>query len=206
MNKKLWDPTFSRQDLIIYNSAVKFSSSIITVYEEVLSFKLYNGDYSDKIKRFKVVRTPNVVVAAILYHIASRSVVLIEQCRAASLSVEQKEPWVLDIVAGVVEANEDLEEAMCREAQEEAGCSIEKLIFICKYLPSCGMSNEITHVYCGLITELPSAEIYGCAHEMENIKAIVFSLEEIKNLLVENKIITASALIALQWLLNNYST
>lgn len=52
-----------------------------------------------------------------------------------------------EVPAGRIESGESPEEAARREAQEETGCSISKLTFLCTNNPANGMSDLTMHVF-----------------------------------------------------------
>src|SRR3546814_15029769 len=59
--------------------------------------------------------------AVLLYDPARDRVVLIEQFRPGAYAAGF-EPWLIQIVAGIIEEGETTESVVCREAEEAAGC------------------------------------------------------------------------------------
>jgi ADP-ribose pyrophosphatase len=176
----------------------------IPVKEYKLRYRLFEGGWSPVLTRELIMR-PNAA-AVLLYDPEEDKVVLIEQFRMGALD-EKESPWVLDIVAGLVDEQETAEIAAFREAKEEASLSIQTLIPICRYLVSVGISNEKTNIYCGLIKiDHQAKPFHGLKEDGEDIQVHIMSVSNALHLLQEGKIMAASAVIALQWLAINHSS
>ncbi|TAK76029.1 MAG: NUDIX domain-containing protein [Gammaproteobacteria bacterium] len=140
------------------------------------------------------------LAAAILpYDPILDQVVLIEQFRAGAIANPQS-PWLLEIVAGVYEHDEQPADVAQREAREEAGCKILDIYPICEYFASPGGSNESVHLYCGRVDASELGGIHGLADENEDIRAFTLPADEAFILLQEGKFKTSPAIISLQWL------
>lgn len=126
-------------------------------------------------------------------------VILIEQFRPGALANPQS-PWLLEIVAGVYDINENPIDVAKREAVEEAGCKIMDIYPICGYFVSPGGSNEHLQLYCGRIDASNAGGIHGLVEEHENIRAFAVASDEAFHMLNAGKIQTSPAIIGLQWL------
>lgn len=165
-----------------------------------LRHRLFNGDWSRPIIREMLERGH---AAAILPYDPTRDqVVLIEQFRVGAMSVATG-PWLLEIVAGIIEADETAENVVKREAVEEAGCDILDLVPLYDYLVSPGGTSERIALFCGKVDSTHMGGIYGKVEEGEDIQVHVMSLGNALAMLGSGKIISASAIIALQWLALN---
>ena len=140
-------------------------------------------------------------VAVLLYHVASDQVVLVEQLRMGVLELPGKSPWIIEPVAGIIESGDSPEQTAHKEALEEAGCTLTKLIPIGTYIVSPGISTELTLVFCGLIDQLPlDHSNHGLQAEGEDICLHVMSSTAAFGLLRPDNSMSASATILLQWL------
>jgi ADP-ribose pyrophosphatase len=134
--------------------------------------------------------------------------VLIQQFRpgviAAPASVQKGEetysPWLVEIVAGLIEQEEAPAAVAIRETQEEAGCQVLDLQRICRYFVSPGGSNEFLHLFCGRVDASHAGGVHGLDIEHENIRALSLPADEAFTWVREEKIQTSPAIIALQWL------
>ena len=162
--------------------------------------RLFNGDWSQPIIRELLER--GHAAAVLPYDPIKDQVVLIEQFRVGAMSVSSG-PWLLEIVAGIIEGNELPEEVVKREAVEEAGCDILDLVPLYDYLVSPGGTTERIALFCGKVDSTHIGGIYGKMEEGEDIKVHVMPLDSAIALLNSGKIISASAIIALQWLALN---
>lgn len=109
-------------------------------------------------------------------------------------------PWLVEIVAGVIDHNDPPPDVATREAQEEAGCEILDLYSICDYFVSPGGCNEHLDLFCGRIDATEVGGIHGLPHENEDIRVINLPADEAFMLLQEGKIKTSPAIISLHWL------
>ena len=134
----------------------------------------------------------------LLFDPRQNKVVMTEQFRAA-LVARNEHPWLLELVAGVVEAGETPEESIRREAMEEAGCIVTDIQEITAYYASPGCATEFTTLYVGRTEAPPDGSLHGLENESEDIKVHVIPTTEAINLLYNNKIRDAATIIAMQW-------
>lgn len=165
-----------------------------------LRHRLFSGGWSPVLLRELFER--GHAAAVLPYDPVLDQVVLIEQFRVGALSAPGG-PWLLEIVAGVIDHGETAEEVVRREALEEADCPIEVLVPICDYLVSPGGTSERISLFCGKVDSSRAGGVHGLAEEGEDIRVLVapfaVALEHVRT----GKINSASAIIALQWLALN---
>lgn len=164
---------------------------------------LYQGGTSKCLTREVFTRGEAVVV--LLYDIDAQQVVLVEQCRAGALKAAQtsqqlQQAWLLEPVAGGIDADETALQAAKRETYEETGLNIEKPEFICKFYPSPGACDEILHLYACPVDVRQVLVHAGKTDENEDIKVVRLSFAKAKQSLVAGEYNVASTYIALQWL------
>tara|TARA_B110000211_G_scaffold195557_1_gene224210 strand:- start:146 stop:778 length:633 start_codon:yes stop_codon:yes gene_type:complete len=139
--------------------------------------------------------------AVLLYDPKKDLVVLTEQYRiGAALDKQQGSPWLLEVVAGMIEEGESAEEVARREAEEEAGCHLNQLIPISSYWSSPGGTSEKVHLYCALIDSTGLGGIHGLDHEQEDILVRVLPFQVAFDGIESGAINNAATIIALQWL------
>ena len=162
-----------------------------------LRHRLFAGGWSGVIEREVFER--GHAVGVLPYDPVADSVVLIEQFRIGAL-VAGMSPWLIEVVAGIVEEGETPEEVARRETQEEAGLEIQALMPMCRYLVSPGGSSESVRLYCGRVDSRGAGGIHGLAEEHEDIRVDRLPYEEAMRLLEEGRVTNSVSLIALQWL------
>lgn len=162
--------------------------------------RLFGGGMSGKISRELFVRHDAVCVLP--YDPQRDEVVLIEQFRVGAMT-KSHNPWLIELVAGLIDKDEQPEEVAHREAQEEAGLTFSALWPVNAYFPSPGGSDEFVHVYCGRCVSEGAGGIHGLEEEGEDIKVHVMSFTDAMQALRDGRIINAAAIIALQWLALN---
>lgn len=162
-----------------------------------LRHKLFNGGWSDVLARELIVRP--AVAGVLPYDPVLDKVVLIEQFRPGALDGPQA-PWLMEIVAGIAEADESVEALAHREIQEEAGLKALALKLIYRYWVSPGMCNEQITLFCAKVDASDAGGIHGLPDEHEDIKVHVVTTAEAFALVENGQINNAMSLIALQWL------
>ena len=165
--------------------------------EYSIRHELFGGGYSQEFTRELFDRGP--VVAVLPYDPARRKVVLIEQFRIGAIE-DADGPWLIEIVAGVVEPGESTEQVAERECVEEAGCHIRRLELISHYHVSPGAINEPCSLYCGLTDSDGLGGIHGLDDENEDIRVLVVDAEQAFAWVREGRVRSAPAMIALLWL------
>lgn len=170
---------------------------IFTLARYHVRHRNFEGDWSQTYSREILERKS---AAAILpYDPILDRIVLIEQFRAGAIA-HPESPWLIEIVAGIFDADETPEELVKREAIEEAGCQILDLFPITNYFVSPGGSTEHIHVFCGRVDASAVGGTYGLANENEDIRAFTLSVDEAYQWFQEGKIANAPTIIALLWL------
>ena len=128
-------------------------------------------------------------------------VALIEQVRMGPLMRHDHNPWMLEPVAGIVDARESPEQAARRETFEEAGLTLDRLEPISAFYASPGSSTDYFYCYAGLC-DLPQTEAYfgGLAAESEDIRVHPLSFDRAMALADSGEIQTGPLILILNWL------
>jgi ADP-ribose pyrophosphatase len=165
-----------------------------------LRHQLFSGEWSRELVREVFER--GHAAAVLPYDPVRDQVVFIEQFRIGALEAPGG-PWLLEIVAGVIDAAETPEEVIRREAIEESGCTIQEVVPICEYLVSPGGTSERLTVFCGKVDASRAGGTHGLADEGEDTRVVVLGFAEAVAYLQAGKIKAAAPIIALQWLMLN---
>lgn len=164
--------------------------------------QLFNGGLALNVEREILKRDD--AVGVLLFDPVKDAFVMIEQLRIGAYD-DVNSPWLLEIVAGMVEPGECFEEVARRESLEEATCDILKLTPIQEYWVSPGGSTEKVMLYLGLVDSSNLAQYAGLEEENEDIKIHKIPKVEMLELLQQGKVNNAMAIIALQWFVINES-
>jgi ADP-ribose pyrophosphatase len=125
---------------------------------------------------------------------------MVEQFRVGCLGDQRNGPWALELVAGLVDTDENPEQVAIRETAEEAGLQVGALIPVVEYFNSPGGSSEKLSVYCAGFDADQETGIFGVIDEAENIRSCVLSREAALAAVASGRINNAMSIIALQWL------
>ena len=165
-----------------------------------LRHRLYSGAMSPLMSRELFER--GHAAAVLPYDPRLDRIVLLEQFRIGALN-EPRGPWLLEIVAGMIEDGEEAGQVVAREALEEAGCELTVLEPICEYLVSPGGTSERISLFCGRVDAAAAGGIHGLPEEGEDIRVLTVSYDDAMALMHDGVINSASPIIALQWLSMN---
>ncbi|MBB2145562.1 NUDIX domain-containing protein [Pedobacter sp. LMG 31464] len=136
--------------------------------------KLQNGSIKDD---YYVLEYPNWVNAIALTK--ENKIILVRQYRFAADIIS------LEIPGGVIDDGEEPETAIVRELQEETGYSFESCELIATLYPNPATSTNKTFTYL-LKGGVKTHEQHLDEHEILNVEE--YTIEEVKQLLKENKI------------------
>ena len=177
-------------------------SGFLEVDQYEVSHELFDGGWSKVLEREVMHRKE--IAALLPFDPERQEVVLIEQFRVGAWAGDWPHPWLLECIAGVMEAGESAGEVAVREAEEEAGCQVLELELIGRFFTTPGGSSELVNLFCGRIDATGLGGIHGLADEGENIKASVWSLPDVLALVEDGRVCNAKTLVALQWLALNH--
>ena len=162
-----------------------------------LRHRRFDGSWTDGIRREMFERGD--AVAVLPWHVESDKVILIEQFRPGAIRGDDS-PWMLEAVAGVVEAGETDIDVAHREALEEAGCTMDALTPIVSYYPSPGACSEQIRLFVGRVVSAAVGEVKGVDTEHEDILVHSLARADAIALLDAGKINNGLTIIALHWL------
>ena len=171
--------------------------SFLRVDRLKLRHSLFAGGWSELMTRELLLRPR--AVGVLLFDPVRQQVVLVRQIRVGMLD-EGQHPWLLELVAGMVESGEEPIEVAARESLEEANTKPQDLLQICEYYNSPGISNERITLFCGRVDATQAGGIFGLDAEHEDIEVVVLSLADALAKVASGEINNAMSIIALQWL------
>ena len=194
--------TFAKNDVEIIARETLYSGFFsMELYR--FRHRLFNGEMSGEIKREIFERGHAAVLLP--YDPVRDEVVLVEQVRIAAYDTSET-PWLLEMVAGMIEEGESVEDVARREALEEAGLVVGRTKPVLSFLASPGGTSERSSIMVGEVDATTAEGIHGLADENEDIRVHVVSRELAYQWVEEGKIDNAASVIALQWLQLHYQT
>lgn len=164
-----------------------------------LRHRLFRGEMSPVLTRELFER--GHAVAVLPYDPVRDEVVLLEQFRIGA--IHDPNPWLREIVAGIIEPGETPEAVARREMMEEAGCELLGFEPIQTYYVSPGGTSETVSLFCGRVDATGLGGLHGLEEEVEDIRVRPVSFAEAMALLGAGEINSAAPIIALQWLSMN---
>ena len=205
LEKKMSDiQQFSQEDMEIVAEKTLYKG-FFTLKQIQFKHKLFAGGESEIVTRELLIK--GAASAVIAYDPKADSVVLVEQVRigAAYHPERMRSPWLLELIAGMVEKDEKPEEVALRESTEEAGITVKNLTHCLSVWDSPGGTVERLHLFVGKVDSSQAKGIHGLADENEDIRVHVVKREQAYQWMCEGKIDNGIAVIGLQWLQLNYA-
>ena len=190
------DLTFGAQDVRVLESQIVWSGHY-AIRRLTLQHKRFAGGWSDPVTREVFERGD--AVGVLPYDPVTDSLVLIEQFRPGAMRGDET-PWMLELIAGVVEPNESDEDVVHREAMEEAACELSDLVPIATVFPSAGACSEQVRLFCGRVSKASIGGFHGLEEEGEDILVHSVARSDALQMLAQDRIPNGHTLIALQWL------
>lgn len=169
----------------------------IAVDEVTVRHERADGTMTGPLRRLSVERGDG---AAVLLRRRRRgTVLLVRQFRCPVLA--HGNAWLLEAVAGKVDAGETPEAAARREIEEETGYRVGGLTAIGWFYPSPGGSSERIYLFCAELGDAPpEAAGGGVPSEHEEIEVVELTLAEAWSAVAAGEIADAKTIISLQWL------
>jgi ADP-ribose pyrophosphatase len=176
---------FTAKDITVLKTETLFKG-FFKMVKYTFTHKKYDGTQSDVVQREVFERGHAAAVLA--YDKRLEEFVLIEQFRYPAMATSDH-PWMIEIIAGIIEPGEHEVDVCKREAFEEAGVELVNVTKALSYLSSPDASK--------------AGGIHGLANEAEDIKVLRVPEKQAIQWLEQGKIDNAAAVIALQWFILN---
>ncbi|MBU9856218.1 MULTISPECIES: ADP-ribose diphosphatase [Rahnella] len=188
--------TFGKDDVEIIARETRYKG-FFSIIAYRFRHRLFNGEMSGEVVREVFERGHAAVLLP--YDPQRDEVVLIEQIRIPALDSSDT-PWLLEMVAGIIEEGETVEDVARREALEEANIVVKRCKPALNYLASPGGTSERLSIMVGEVDATTAEGIHGLEAENEDIRVHVVSREQAYRWVEEGAIDNAASVIALQWL------
>ncbi|MGB5870909.1 MAG: NUDIX domain-containing protein, partial [Albidovulum sp.] len=174
-------------------------AAYFSVEEYALRYRRFDGEMSAELERAAFISGDAAIVLP--YDPIRDRVMVIEQFRVGPYARGDANPWLIEAIAGRVDGGESPEEAARREAVEEAGLTLEKLIAGPDYYPSPGAKAEYLYSFVG-IADLPDAAAGtgGLEDEDEDIRSHVIPFAQLMALIASGEVNNAPLIILAYWL------
>lgn len=191
--------TFSRDDVRVLRREVLFQG-FFRMVKLRLQHRLFGGGWSPEMDRELFERGHAAVLMP--YDPKRDAIVVQEQFRIGAVETTPN-PWLLEMVAGIIEPGESAEHVVRREAIEEANLTVGRIEPLFSYLVSPGGTTERIELFVGEVDSSAAGGLHGLAEECEDIRVSVISRTDAIAMLDSGQISNAAMLIALQWLARN---
>jgi len=173
-------------------------TSFLAVQELKLRHRRFDGGWTGELDRSVIAWGDAVTILP--YDPKRDRVLLIEQFRPGPAARGDRNPWCIEVVAGRIDRLESAEATARREAREEAGLEIGRLVETGGYYPTPGLACEHLTGFVGEADLLGEGGLHGLADEHEDIRTIVLGFDAAMAAVAAGAVNTGPALVALLWL------
>ena len=182
-----------KNEKTVYNGFFKILEAQV-VYDQLTEF--------GSIEATRVCLERGDSIAVLIYEKDTDSFLFTRQFRYPS--ARRDHPWMLELVAGSIEDQEDPKVCAQREIEEEIGYHIDELELITTYFPSPGGCSEQIHLYYASVnSSQKTTQGGGAVVEQEDIELVKIPRSEIKELLNNGGLNNSISIIGIQWYLLN---
>lgn len=189
----------ARQDIPELTAAPGGFDGFFRLRRFSVQYPHYRGGHSERLTREAFCAFDAALVLP--YDPATDQVLLIEQLRYGPLMRDDPAPWVLEPVAGLVDAGEAPIETARREAFEEAHLELDDLRPMMKVYASPGYSTEFFHCFLGLSDLSGRGVVHaGLDGENEDIRSHVIAFDTAMGLVDSGEINVGPLAMMLLWL------
>lgn len=192
-------PQFTLKDVTVHKKERVFQGFFAIDHYDI-SYKMYSGKTTPILKR-EIFERDHDAVAILPYDKKTDEIVLIEQFRPGALK-DPVSPWLIEIVAGMIDDGETEEEACIRELQEEAKITItkENLHLVNRVYPSPGGASERVSIFIADVDSSHLSSFGGLEIEHEDIRIFKVKAQEAFDLVKSMRICNCASLVALNYL------
>ena len=162
-------------------------------------FRYRAGDGSESERSWEVCVRPEAA-SVLVFNRDLQKFVLVRQFRVPVYAMGGGDGFLLEAVAGLIDEGETPEAAAIREAREETGYHIEKLISVGNVISAPGLMTERVHCYAAVADDtMRVGEGGGLEEEHEDIELVELTYDEAMAMVASGAISDAKTVILLQW-------
>ncbi|NCO20935.1 MAG: NUDIX domain-containing protein [Rhodobacterales bacterium] len=192
------DPALRRDNVTVLSAQIPYVQ-YFAVGEYEITHTRFDGTTSGQMNRAAFLMGDAVTVLP--YDPVRDRVLLVEQFRFGLFLRGDPVPWSLEPVAGRIDPGETPEQAARREAVEESGLNLHRLIKIGQHYPSPAAVSECLYSFVGLC-DLPDIGLGsgGLASEHEDIRTHIMTFDDLLALADAGQIENTPLLFTLYWM------
>ena len=170
------------------------------VEEISLRHRLYSGGWSPVLDREVFISADAALLLP--YDPVLDSVLLISQVRMGPLARGQAQAWMLEPVAGRIDAGESPADAARREAIEEAGLDVDRLYPLPGHYPTPGANSEFFYPFVATVdlSGRAAGQGFGLEEEGEDIATHIIPRTELVRLALEGQLQCGPLITLALWL------
>lgn len=159
-----------------------------SVEEVSVQHRRYDGNWSEVLEREVFVSADAALLLP--YDPINDHVLLVSQFRIGPMARGQAQCWMLEPVAGRIDAGETPEQAALREAQEEAGLFVDRLYPLPPHYPTPGANSEFFYPFIAIVRldNHMSGAGFGLGTEGEDIATHIIPRHELIQLTEKGQI------------------
>lgn len=172
------------------------SDNYYTLNKFKFKYQMSNGSW---VNQMREVYERGHGAGILLYNTTKKTVILIKQFRMPTFLHDNKDGFLIEIPAGLLDADNP-EQCIIRETEEEVGIRLKSVKKIYEGYSSPGVLTEKMHFFIGEYTDdMKVSEGGGLASETEDIEVLEVPFAEAVRMLNEGEIVDTRTIVLLQY-------
>ncbi len=186
-------PILTPRQVIIHQQETVYRN-FFEIQKATLQYEKFDGQLTPRVQRFNCARGHSAGI--LLLAPAENQFILVEQFRYPAFVFDPHKSWLIEIVAGVLEGQENPLTLVRREAFEETGYEVSNIEFLTEFFPSPGGSSERIYLFFGTVGRKLAAG-GGLSSESEYLRVLPLPVAQAYELAAQGIIHDAKTLLAL---------
>ncbi|MBN2089396.1 NUDIX hydrolase [candidate division KSB1 bacterium] len=187
---------------VIIKKTERIFDDFFKIDEALLQYEKFDGTMSPELRRLNFNRGNSVAI--LLYNQNRNSLIFTKQFRYPVYANAPQQAWILEIIAGMIEDEQEPEKSAIREIAEETGYQVADLTFISQFFVSPGGTSEKIFLFFAAVRDIDAKFAGGgLAEEGEDIQVVQIPVTEALKMLNDGQFQDAKTIIALQWFEKN---
>lgn len=188
---------------VIIKKVKRLFDGFFKIDEALLQFEKFDGTMSSELRRFNFNRGNSVGI--LVYNQNQNSIIFTKQFRYPVFTSDPQQAWILEIIAGMIDQEQQPDKNAIREIAEEIGYHVDHVTYISQFFVSPGGTSEKIYLFFACVRDIDAKFAGGgLEEEGEDIQVVQIPVRDAIKMLRSGQIVDAKTIIALQWLEKNY--
>ncbi len=184
---------------VVIKNVKRIFDDFFKIDEAILQYEKFDGTMSPELRRLNFNRGNSVGI--LVYNQNRNSLIFTKQFRYPAFASDPEQAWMLEIIAGMMDDEQQPEKCAIREIAEETGYQVTELTYLSQFFVSPGGTSEKIYLYFARVSDIDAKFAGGgLKEEGEDIQVVQIPVPEAMKMLKNGQFQDAKTIVALQWL------